>query len=754
MLSGQPEEQDIAEERELFKLIATRRGKLGALTRKRNEVNKLIEAGQDKETVMKQIDLFDGSLAEFMSLQVSVQSLLKDECEREADHVDWYEPKLLYLKKFLEGVNKWATEEAHIADDEKVAERSVDHESASQTAQNAMCGRNVTSALSDRSSVSRECNAHLEAEAECAALKATASILSDKLDLDIEEAKLKARRERLSIDSKLAAAEAKVRIYREAEQRSVSGVYRYGTPTEYNAPVTVPRPVRVQRANSASETGTRQPIEQNVNQSPNTGHHNVTDVLKRQTEITEMLVKQQSLCLLPTREIPIYDGDPLQYRTFIKAFEQCVENKTSNMNDRLYYLQQYTRGQPRSLVSSFLHMDPTKAYKEAKEQLELNFGNGYKIASAYMNKALNWPVIKPEDGNGLRSYALFLRSCYNTMQDIDGLNELENSTNLRLIVSKLPFRLRDKWRENVGIIQDHNKHRATYKDLLEFVEKQSRAMLDPIFGDVHSQIDNNGVSKPKPQNHIIKPSGRTSFATTVAHVSELRKDKLNPSHKQKTINCAFERPCLFCEKNHTFERCEMFKNKSNSKKIDFMKENGMCFGCLMRGHVSKTCKARLKCEKCSLLHPTILHIYTRKEEEGRNTDHVITEKKPLSSAMVSVEDGDLMGVSESKQCTLAIVAVKVKVSNSDKVIHTYAFLDPGSSATFCTDSLKRKLNIQGKNTTILLCTMGQKKTVHSSVVSGLEVSNMEGLMYHKLPEVYTQNKTTSLKTAYTNTEIN
>ncbi|XDV29327.1 hypothetical protein PO909_032464 [Leuciscus waleckii] len=79
-----------------------------------------------------------------------------------------------------------------------------------------------------------------------------------------------------------------------------------------------------------------------------------------------------------------------------------------------------------------------------------------------------------------------------------------------------------------------------------------------------------------------------------------------------------------------------------------------------------------------------------------------------------------MGVSQSKQCTLAIVPVKVKVSNSDKVINTHAFLDPGSSATFCTDSLKRKLNITGKNTTILLCTMGQEKNVHSSIVSGLE----------------------------------
>lgn len=88
-------------------------------------------------------------------------------------------------------------------------------------------------------------------------------------------------------------------------------------------------------------------------------------------------------------------------------------------------------------------------------------GNSYKIALAYMNKALNWPAIKPEDSNDLWSNALFLRSCYNIMQNITGLKELENSTNLR-IVSKLPFRLRDRWQANVCSLQDKIDHRTIH----------------------------------------------------------------------------------------------------------------------------------------------------------------------------------------------------------------------------------------------------------------------------------------------------
>lgn len=146
-------------------------------------------------------------------------------------------------------------------------------------------------------------------------------------------------------------------------------------PTEYKVPATLQRPVRPQREVPAPQTESGQPVNQNVDQSAGTGgedNPNFTDVLKRQTEITEMLVKQQTLSLLSDREIPIFLGDPLQFNinTFIKAFEQCVERKTSSMDDRLYYLQQYTREQPRSFVSRFLHMDPTVAYNEAKKQLE------------------------------------------------------------------------------------------------------------------------------------------------------------------------------------------------------------------------------------------------------------------------------------------------------------------------------------------------------------------------------------------------
>ena len=91
---------------------------------------------------------------------------------------------------------------------------------------------------------------------------------------------------------------------------------------------------------------------------------------------------------MPPRDIPTFEGDPLHYRAFIKAFEQGVEEKAGKV-DCLYYLEHFTRGQPRELVRSCQHMAPERGYAVAKELLQKHFGNQYKIVSAIWKRL--WP---------------------------------------------------------------------------------------------------------------------------------------------------------------------------------------------------------------------------------------------------------------------------------------------------------------------------------------------------------------------------
>lgn len=81
----------------------------------------------------------------------------------------------------------------------------------------------------------------------------------------------------------------------------------------------------------------------------------------------------------------------------------------------------------------------------AKHLLKEHFGNEHKITAAYMEKALSWPAVKPEDVKSLQAYARFLRECCNVMQDVQYMTELDMPSNMRSVILKLPYKLRKKW---------------------------------------------------------------------------------------------------------------------------------------------------------------------------------------------------------------------------------------------------------------------------------------------------------------------
>lgn len=68
----------------------------------------------------------------------------------------------------------------------------------------------------------------------------------------------------------------------------------------------------------------------------------------------------------------------------------------------------------------------------------------------------------------------------------------------------------------------------------------------------------------------------------------------------------------------------------------------------------------------------------------------------------------------------------------------YAFIDPGSSATFCTKRLMSQLSLKGKITNILLKTMSHEKSMSTYVITGLEISGLDKNNFIQLPDVFTQ----------------
>lgn len=391
-------------------------------------------------------------------------------------------------------------------------------------------------------------------------------------------------------------------------------------------------------------------------------------------------------------------------------------------------------------------MPERRRYDQALRLLNEHYGNEVKIASALMEKAFKWPKMKSEDGKALSAFSLFLLSCRNTMEDVEFMDELDNPTNMRVVASKLPYKHMEKWRAHAYEIQEQRGGRAKFTDLVKFVDKQAKVTIDLLFGNL---LEGTAAEKKDIGKTDVKRRTKTegkkgsSFVTNATPVKteEFSTQKLKAEMTRP--NSAFIKPCLFCERNQTLEECQKMIGIPHKEKIEFLRKAGLCFGCLIKGHVSKDCKKRMTCNVCALKHPSLLHF--AKQESSINEK--VTEEKvqdgaathPTASSMSVAANSETSAYTGAGDvCIRSIVPVQLKSKKGSKVVETYALMDPGSSATFCTDALARQLNLQGRRTELELKTISPKHHVESYLLTDLEVSRIDCNNFIDLPKVYTQ----------------
>ena len=138
-----------------------------------------------------------------------------------------------------------------------------------------------------------------------------------------------------------------------------------------------------------------------------------------------MLQQQKQLIDLmaaPKIEIPTFDGSPMQYFPFIKAFEDNVERVVPEHSSRLTRLLQYCSGPAKQLIQCCSMMPSSQGYKRARALLKERFGNEFLICSSFIEKATSGGPIKGDAA--LRSYSDELRNGYEMLNAMNCLGEM------------------------------------------------------------------------------------------------------------------------------------------------------------------------------------------------------------------------------------------------------------------------------------------------------------------------------------------
>lgn len=712
--------------------------KLGGLeTLRKSKLSKAANIKQTVQGLMCQSGYeaeIKGSFSKYQALikdaKVAHNQLLEllpvDEKER---HETWFKAKLLSVNEFchcvenrFKSANNGTTETVALEDDIKPTD-SVSNVGTSS------CTKSRTSERSSRSSKAALEVVHAQAKARKAALIARAAALKKKHELEREVESIRKKLEQVEMDAEIEASDAELAVLQTFSDQDGMESYIEKQKSKESPNVSeakFEKSTRLMSNKGLSTANVAHAVDDNSTQQ----------ILQRQNEISELLLQQHKASQLPPRQLPVFEGDPLKFKMFMQAFKHCVEEKAASKGDCMYFLERYTRGRPHDLVQSCLHMSAERGFETAKALLREHFGNETKITAAYMEKVLNWPVVKPEGVLFLQDYALFLRGCYNAMSDLEDMKELDLPANLKTIVSKLPFKLREKFRSSACGIRERQLRKPNFKDVVHFVEYEVKILSDPIFGDIQSTERERQVKRDV---YTAKPrSKQGNFATNVCAVSKVqRRDTQEGKHRESNIGIN----CLFCLQDHSLDECQQLAKNKHREKINFLKEKGVCFGCLNIGHLSKNCDKRKTCEKCKQSHPTALHIHVKQVDKSMNSSGIYPkEPKPaVNHTLVSAQTfGNQTGAGGSGM--LSILPVQVKAQKGNKVIQTYAFLDNGSTSTFCSEALMRRLNLTGTKSKIGLLTMSPKTSVSTYIVNGLEVASLNGTRYYSLPNVYTQKK--------------
>ena len=246
------------------------------------------------------------------------------------------------------------------------------------------------------------------------------------------------------------------------------------------------------------------------------------------------------------------------------------------------------------------------------------------------------------------------------------------------------------WRKSAKEVETRNGE-YTFDDFVEFVQDASRDANHPVFSYEALSVARRGLennrgadSKQKGNMKIEKKRNR---GTTFKVVGQ-RDDQEKKTGKSGNTD---PNACPVCSDTHLLEHCKEFLSKSPKERVAFCKSKGVCFACLVRGHMIKHCKNKRQCDECKKTHATLLHYTTNSSEADYKKE--ASEAKEVDNP-VSVCNASSCGTTTT---SLIMPVWLSRESNPEREIEVYAVVDDQSNTCFVTEDVcsERRTEYQG-----------------------------------------------------------
>ena len=146
--------------------------------------------------------------------------------------------------------------------------------------------------------------------------------------------------------------------------------------------------------------------------------------------------------------------------------------------------------------------------------------------------------------------------------------------------------------------------------------------------------------------------------------------------------------CPVCNTAHPLAKCKIFIEKNFDERLQVTRKAELCHNCFKDGHIAVGFLARSTCEVqgCKRRHHTLLHLPPSQQSVEIRTRAVEQGTQVSSSTSLLSGQTNSTSAGGGKVC-LRVVPVKVRSSDVNKAVETYALLDSRSEISLCDKTL-------------------------------------------------------------------
>ena len=361
---------------------------------------------------------------------------------------------------------------------------------------------------------------------------------------------------------------------------------------------------------------------------------------------------------LPKLEVPTFDGNILNWRTFWEQFSVSVHDR-SNMSDaeKLVYLQHALKaGSAKHAIEGLSRSGD--CYDEAVECLRARYNRPRLIHQAHVRMILETPSLKDGSGRELR------RLHDVVLQHLRALKAMEYEPSGPFITSALELKL------DTNTMFEWQKHSQDstevphFQKLLEFINLRAQAsevsMPEPV---------RKGKAECPPRKPFTHGAGKPIASFASATSTDIA--------------------CNVCKSGkHPLYACIKFRSFTLEKRVSVAKANNVCLNCLTAGHVLKDCRSSYRCKRCQKSHHTLLHTETK--EGNKPTVNSASQISVIEPSAMPVSTHAAMSIKSDVLLMTCHVLVESPNGSSMKA---RALLDSASSASFVSERLAQSLSL-------------------------------------------------------------